>query len=279
MLLEALKYLLTPCPAEVRALGHLSESIALEARHRRCARAWAPHLERSRACILEAAQACPGRGTVLVLGSGLLLDVPLADLAARFERVLLCDAFHPPRARRAARCLPNVALVTRDLTGLGSRLLADLRAGRQPDLATPPPPDPAGFGSADLTVSCNLLSQLPLPPLRLLLRRGNRRGLALAPEDLDRLGREIVAAHLDWLAGLPGRVCLITDRERRREGGDGALERDDPLFGVELPPPDREWVWDIAPRPELARDRDVRHLVAGYLDFAAALARGREKSA
>lgn len=42
MLFEALQYLFTPCPAEVRALGHLSGLISLGSRHRRCRRAWAP---------------------------------------------------------------------------------------------------------------------------------------------------------------------------------------------------------------------------------------------
>ena len=60
---------------------------------------------------------------------------------------------------------------------------------------------------------------------------------------------------------------------RLRGSGDPArdgsklLETEDPLWGAALPEPDRRWTWDIAPRPEIARDVDVRYAMVVYVDF------------
>ncbi|MSP50190.1 MAG: hypothetical protein EXQ95_12795 [Alphaproteobacteria bacterium] len=117
MIAEALAWLATPCPLHVRRLGLLSESIAISARHRRCRDAWAPHLAATRSAVLEAIERTPRRRTALVLGSGALLDLPLADLAAAFRRVVLVDLVHPWPARLRARAFANVTRVTDDVTG------------------------------------------------------------------------------------------------------------------------------------------------------------------
>src|SRR5437762_463756 len=103
MLLEWLESLATPCPPEIRDLGYRRELIAIGARQRRCRAAWAIHIARSRGAILEAMGLVPRRRTAIVLGSGRLLDVPLAELAREFERVVLVDALHPLVSRWQAR--------------------------------------------------------------------------------------------------------------------------------------------------------------------------------
>ena len=45
MLAEWFKHLTLPCPAPLRDMGYAREMIAIEARHKRCHVAWAPHLE------------------------------------------------------------------------------------------------------------------------------------------------------------------------------------------------------------------------------------------
>lgn len=263
MLFEALQYLLTPCPAEARALGHLSGLISLGSRHRRCRNAWAPHLDACKALHLDAARACGRHRTCLVAGSGLLLDIPLEELAGLFECIILCDVLHMPGARRRARKLSGVELVRRDLTDLGPRLLADLRAGRDPDLAAPAPEHFLDRGDLDLVISANLLSQLPLPLLGLLARKCPD----LEPAALERLARDLVSAHLAWLGRFGCRVCLVTDVERLKVRGGTILESEDPLFGAVLPAPERTWTWDMAPRPELWPDADARHRVHGWTNF------------
>ena len=84
MLHELFTYLTTPCEPSVRRMGYLYEAIALRGRYRRCRTDWNGHLDRSRHAILETAALCRSYGAAVILGSGLLLDVPLPQLSERF---------------------------------------------------------------------------------------------------------------------------------------------------------------------------------------------------
>ena len=116
MLREAVAWLATPCNSEARRLGYLKEAIAFESRHRRCGGAWRDHLAHCHAAVRESLECCERHGTALVMGSGLALEFPLAELAARFERVVLAGdmpspanppsgcRFHPRCPRAVAAC-------------------------------------------------------------------------------------------------------------------------------------------------------------------------------
>jgi len=242
VLVELLHLLVTPAPFAHRRKGHLRESVLLMSRGRRCRSAWAPHLAAARAAILDACEDLPQRRVAVVLGSGLLQDVPLAELAARFARVHLVDAVHLWPARLRARAYPNVRLVTADLA---------LRPDRPEPLAAL-----CGDEAVDFVVSANLLSQLPILPL-------DRPGFV--PPDL---GARIVRAHLDGLASLRARVCIVTDVEQVEEDRSGGVTgRLDLLHGVRLGQPDRRWSWDLAPFGEAARHRRLIHRVEAFLDW------------
>jgi len=267
MLRELFEWLTCPGTGPGRTLGLDREAVAIAARYRRQRAAWAPHLAASRQAILDAAAACPGRGTALVLGSGACLDVPVAELAARFATVVLADAHQPRPARRLAKRHPNVRLVTADLTGLAETARRVRRRGGT--LPEPLPTPDVRLGTRpDLTVSVNLASQLPLAVLRLL-------GSRLEEAAQDRLAREIIEAHFAALARLPGRVCVVCDArwERVEKGRITAVT--DALYGARPPAPERTWTWNIAPRPEESPSSDRRNQVWAWLDFTAAAARGR----
>jgi hypothetical protein len=251
MLAELVEYLLTPSPPLARRLGYLKEAVAIRARARRCRAAWAGHLARCRTAVLEAARSSPGRGLAQVLGSGALLDIPVEELSAMFDQVVLADLVHPLAARLRVRNLRNVSLRTIDLTGvlaevdrgrLPGRVPVDLHAGLETDLP-------------DLTVSANIMSQLPLLPVKRLAATGLYR-----PEELKVVARGLLEEHLALLERMPGVVCLITDTAWR--DGDSVQ---DPLQGITLPEPTETWTWNIAPRPEAHPDRDVTHEVAAFI--------------
>ncbi|MFA5081700.1 MAG: hypothetical protein WC474_04040 [Hydrogenophilaceae bacterium] len=246
MLAEALAWLLTPVPATARRLGHLAESIAIAARHRRCRAAWAPHLAASRQTLLESARAAPGHRVALVLGSGHLLDVPLAELAELFESVWLVDIVQPWSSRLAARRYANVRLIELDLTECLHRL---------PE----PPPLPSIFldePAIDWVASVSLLSQLANPPRRWL--QTNRPDL-----DAELYGKALMARHLEWLASFRVPVCLLADIEQTRLDTRGEIaERQDyrPLLaGWQI---NAEWRWNLAPPGELANGETAFHRVA-----------------
>lgn len=238
MLGEWITYLTTPCPRHVRDMGYLRDLIGVEARYRRCRQAWAGHLENTRAAILESAAACRGRRRAVVLGSGPLYDVPLGELSARFEEVVLVDIVHLRHPRRP----PNVRSESRDLSGVARDLHAWV--GRRRDGFPPVPRADLPVAGADLVVSCNLLSQLPQLPLEYAGRDG---------EGAEAFARALIANHLEALGRCEGTVCLITDTERLIHDGERVIDREDSLHGVVLPASRREWTWDIAPPPEVDR--------------------------
>ena len=269
MLAEWLKHLTTPCPGHLKAMGYLKELIAIQARHRRCQAAWAPHLEQCRKVIGDAASGV-AKGRVVVLGSGLLLDVPLEELARIFDDVALVDIFHMPEVEERVRGLANVRLVTEDLSGVVEPLFRHMSEGRTGSL--PPLRVDAGpLAGADLVVSANLLTQLPLLPMGLVREKGPKDGNGYGEEETRAFARRIIDHHLDLLTSLPGRVALLTETERVISDGDEILQSIDPLFGATLPPAVKmkRWTWDIALRPEITRHIDLRFRMAGIADFQA----------
>ncbi|MHC1787931.1 hypothetical protein [Solidesulfovibrio sp.] len=244
-----------------RSLGQDREAVSIDARYRRCRAAWQPHLEATRDLILDAARAAAGRELAMVLGSGACLDVPVAELAGQFRQVVLVDAHHPRPARTLAAALPNVRLVAADASGLVQATL-DAARGRAPLPDPVPRPEVLPGLRPDFTASVNLASQLAIPFYKLLPRR--------VPESRRQaFYRGIVQAHFDWLATRPGKTCLVCDTAWERADGETVLDCRDALEGVVLPPPDRTWIWRIAPRPEESPAYDRQNRVVGYLDFAA----------
>lgn len=248
MIAEALAWLLTPCPPYVRRLGLLAESVAIDARHRRCHAAWAPHLARTRAAVLDAIRRTSRRRTVLVLGSGALLDLPLAELAGAFRAVVLVDVVHPWRSRLASRRFANVTRITDDVTGV-------LEAVSNGDLASPSPYHRIDSPEVDLVVSLNLLSQLPVIPVRRLDGR-----VAAAP--LTAMAQDLVRSHLADLDRSQASTLLVSDVERVSvDGGGRVVERESLIADLPEPAHDHEWWWDIAPAPEADPETSERRRV------------------
>lgn len=268
MLAEILMWCLTPATLDARRTGHLTAAVSLWSRARRCRRAWADHEARCHAIVEQAVAACERRRTCLVLGSGLVRDVPLDRLAAVFETVVLVDVVHLWPARLKARRHRNVRLVDLDITGT-----TDLLLGRATGLA-----DPlarwAGDPSIDLVISANCLSQLALLPVERLERSANAFRRRFAD-----LGRRIVAGHLSALARFSARVVLLSDSEACDVDAEGGvIERRDLLDGVRLPRADADWDWVLAPLGEWADDHAIVHRAHGFVDLRAALSRDRVRA-
>lgn len=258
MFAEALKYVTTPCPAHLRRMGYLSELIALDARLKRCRGAWEPHLTHTKNVVRDAIAQTPRKGKAVVLGAGILADIPLDDLAAAFDTVELIDICFLRKTERAATTRANVALVPTDITGLAAPLYD--WATSSPHRAPVPAPkdDAVDLRDADLVVSANVLSQLPLVPLSFL----RNKGIAI---DETAFARRIVAHHLALLAVCPGTVCLIGETERLFSDGAHSLETEDPLWGVNIAMDGPSWIWELAPRPEASADFDVRNRVGSAI--------------
>jgi hypothetical protein len=259
MLTEWLIYLSADCSPAARKLGYLRESIAIRSRYRRCKAAWQPHLENSRSALLESLHACRSFRTALVLGSGLLLDIPLRELAGRFENVWLVDLVHLPEVRRAIRPYANVRCFSRDITGFTEQM----SALSPNNFELMPPAIFLDEQHIDWVASVNLLSQLPLLPLRWLREHFPEIG----EDALENWSAGLMRQHLDYLAAFAAPVCLLTDMEQTTRGREGEviecvdLEAKIGLEGKVI----SQWRWDIAPEGEIVPQINRFHHVAAYI--------------
>lgn len=236
MILEALNFVATWLVCARRQGGEINASVRLWARARRCARDWAEHEANCQAFVRSN---MPERGRVaIVLGSGLLRDVPVQELSRAFRDVRLYDLQHLASVRLWAlvKGIRNLRFMQRDLAS-GLDFLRD---------------DP----EVDLVISANLLSQL-----------------GVAAERMGADAAAVILAHVDGLRALPGRRLLMTDVAFDVVHKDGAVaERHDLMHGVALPEAAASWTWPVAPYGELdpaykAVHRVVAMTIAGRDDF------------
>ena len=246
MIPEALQYAasLAVTPADFRR--HVSSSVRLWARAKRCKRDWATHEANTKSHILHAVSDLKQRRTAVVLGSGLLRDVPMEGLVQAFDTVVLVDLVHlaSVRAWVALRGKGKVRLTTRDVSGLEDALKGE-RVEPLAFLRQVP--------YLDFVASTNLLSQIGV---------GARRKLEKRPGQADLIVPQLIHAHLTGLSGLPCKACLVTDVAYQVTDRQGkVLETGDLLAGIEPPPSARHWNWPVVPFGEDSRDYEAVHRV------------------
>jgi len=251
MLYELFTSLTTSCPQYVRHMDYLHEAIAMRARYHRNQQAWQSHLDESRQVILAAAEKCHDRRKAVVLGAGLLLDVPLDHLAGMFQELVLLDIVFLPEVVRKVKKYGNVKLVQHDVTNMAQKLYENIQHGRS-DLPEAAPMIPEIDDATGFVVSLNILSQLWVMPRAYALKM--LRGLD--DEQMDDWCLQIVAAHYAFLRSLRCRVCLIADHEFiKRDSSGRIVSRGSTVRGLKLLEPEVSWTWNIAPRGE-----EQRHL-------------------
>jgi hypothetical protein len=253
MIVEALLYLAT---LPVTAKPHrkfVRYSVNLWSRARRCGKQWAEHEEKSQSAMLAAASGLRQKRTVVVLGSGLLRDVPIEALSKSFDTVVLVDLVHLASVRLWLRLkgYSNVRLIQRDLSGYDQL--------RETGSA-----EPLGFLRGvpylDLVISANLLSQIG---------RGVKRRRFEAEQDRAMpkgTVRRLVAAHMQGLRNLPCATCLVTDISYAVIDRNGKThETADLLQDVAPPAAKASWTWPVAPLSEESRDYQIVHqVIAAY---------------
>lgn len=249
MIIELFENLLTPCSRAMRKVGYLRGQIRIKVRHRQCRLAWQPHIERTKQFLNDATMLCPQRRRAVILGSGLLLDIPLADLSRSFREVVLVDVVHPLKVWLLAKWFGNVRLVRADVTETAAELT---KVAKFPSLPLPRA-TPILFcddSEIDFVASVNLLSQLPHLPTDYLDKQHPRPG-----SEVDAYARQLVESHLDYLRRLPGIVTLVTDVEKLQVDRAGrVLDCLDLLYGARVPWPGTEWTWEHVPLRHLSND-------------------------
>src|SRR5512133_1861152 len=134
-----------------------------------------------------------------VLGSGWLLDIPLAEMLEQTRKICLVDIVHPPDVARQAAGFPNVELIEQDVTGGLIRsaweesrrhsLFNKLRT-----LSALEIPEYAPDFYPGLIISLNILTQLESLPAALLKKTSK-----ISPEDMMLFRHAVQQRHLDFL--------------------------------------------------------------------------------
>ncbi len=223
-----------------KEMGFLKEAIAMEARAKRCQQSWGGHYQSCQKAILTASQRAVQKRTVLIFGAGSLHDVPLGILSAQFERVLLVDLVFLNSAKALAEQFDNIELIEHDVT----ESLVTIQNGQ---LFVERPMAWLDDATIDLVVSLNLITQLPLIPVRWVMEH-----FEVSEIEGDILGKQLILAHLLYLKAFKGEVCLIADREGVESDATGkVLDRFDPWWDIEPPKAVNEWFWTLIPLGEV----------------------------
>ncbi len=243
MLLDLFTHLTTSCSPYVRRLGYLDETIAMRGRYRRNKAGWQSHLDNTNAFVLSVAEKIQDRSKVVVLGSGLLLDVPLAELSEMFQEVVLMDIVCLPEVRRQIKEYRNVSFIEHDVTNIAERLYMNRQQGI-PDLPKTGPVPSETYKGAELVISLNILSQLWVIPRTY----ASSQRPTLPHDRIEDWCRQIVESHYASLRSMSCDVCLVADHEFvKRDNGGSIISRASTIYNLVLPEPDASWTWNIAP--------------------------------
>jgi hypothetical protein len=267
--------------AAFRALGFADTSAGIARTQRDNREGWWAHARRHRAFILDAAQRLRHPRVVMVLGAGKAYDLPLVELAQRFERVVLVDidadalaatadavVRGPLRTRLDLRPLDITGVTKHVARGIAAALerasdadaaeaaLGELAASYRLDGGVRLCAEPM-----DLLVSGMVLSQLGLQP-KLAAKRAfeTRFGPireASAPrwsEAWDRFERRVQQDHIDALTSQCALAVLTSDVVHRPTYGQpwtviGAARLEERLAPFQEIVARAAWSWPrISPR-------------------------------
>lgn len=258
MLAELFNYLRNPGSLFARELGYSKELIAIDARYKRNRKAWEPHLANSRKAMIDAVESCAIHNAVMILGGGLLFDVPIKQIQKTFKKIYIVDVVFSTRTKKyAQKNADSITLIEHDLNGLETSL-AKIKKNHIPTIHASLPETKVQI---DLIISANVLSQLHLAPVYYL-----EKSHQLDDQALFLFAQNIIKAHIDLLRLQKAQVCLLTDYFRFSYI-DQKKECESALLGIELGKPDNKWRWQVAPLGELAKNESMETEVYFYKNF------------
>ncbi|WP_422139516.1 hypothetical protein [Endozoicomonas sp. ALC020] len=263
MIIEAFTWAFSRAVKGARQAGLVQEVAAIAGKYQRNKKAWQPHLEQTRAAINAAIKEADPAEPILILGSGLGLDLPLQTLNDHPTGALLFDAVKPPQLAAKLKQYPNIKFELRDVTGLLEELCSNF-SSKKISLPTSAPLPLKGFS---LAISVNMLSQIPL-------------SFSNSPPEGDaeiRMMTAIQKAHIMTLKAMGFTILLISDYERHEYKDDGIEVITTVAYPLWPGKPVNEWDWHITPSGE-SRNGQTTILKVGVWKIPAELAMALNES-
>lgn len=240
---------------EARTFGHLTESISLLSREKRCQTAWLPHRTLCKSFISEHLKSARHFDSVLVLGSGPLHEIPIEVLAKEFKRVVLVDVVHLKSTRQSISHLTNVEMIEHEISEIERDLMKGVLADKVPQKFLD-----ENWG---LILSVNIMSQLPIHLESFIERKLKKR---FQQKDIEAYLKSVTKNHYLYLQKFHAPIILITDVETYYyDKKDKIIQTDVNYDHLNLPKALESWNWNIAPIPEFQKDVGIRMKVCGFL--------------
>lgn len=221
-----------------RKTGYVKDQMGIQSRYVRERESWNSHLENTKHYIIETAQTLEKRDSVVVLGSGWLLDVPWQELSEMFTNVYLVDIVQPEQIVVKTKRNSNIHLITADVTGGVVELAEDSKSFVEFCDRLQQLPNFSIDGNPDLVVSVNLLNQLDI-----LLCDYLKEKFSVSEQEVKQVRNLVQQRHIVSLPKCS--TCLITDYcEENTSCADGSVQTKDLLY-CELPQGTNivEWKW------------------------------------
>jgi hypothetical protein len=236
-----------PSSRILKRMGFYKDQDGIVKRYIEEAGNWRTHLENTKNFIREVLQNSNAK-TISVLGSGWMLDVPVAFLAENFDQIIFYDLRHSQQIKHRYRNQPNFHLKEIDLSGgliekiynlCNQRKKPDLIALRK-ELQVPVLKLPV---ETDYTISLNILNQLDILIVDYL-----KRNIEITEVFADNLRQYIQTNHLNLLQA--GKSCLIADFEEVTTENSGKELNRVRLIHANLPKEiiQKTWIWHFDTR-------------------------------
>lgn len=242
-------------------MGYYNYQNGLIYRHFNQDGGWDYHLSRCREYILKAVDHFKPEN-ITVLGSGWLLDLPLAELTERCGKITIVDIIHPPDVLSQAGAFKNIEIREDDVTGglikevwTKTKSYSFFRKMKNLSDIEIPVYRP-GYGPG-LVISLNILTQLENLPVEFMKKKST-----ISEDQFLSFRKEVQDKHLEFLKCY--RSVLISDIEEIITTKDGK-KNVIPTLRTEIPEGIRkeEWNWDFDLRgSDFYNSRSIMKVVA-----------------
>ena len=242
-------------------LGYYNYQHGFIVRHLNQETGWNSHLEKCRSFIIRALEIYkPDK--VTVLGSGWLLELPLAEMLENVKKVCLIDIIHPPDVIKQISNLPGIELKTEDITGGLIEEIWQKTSGfqffkKRGIIDKINIPDYKLDFDPGMVISLNILTQLEILPVRYLVKK-----LKVSDIEIFNVRKEIQSRHINFLKNY--KSVLISDISEIFTDSSGSVsEKKSAVIDLPSGRYKEEWTWDFDLKgSDYYRKRSVFKVVA-----------------
>lgn len=224
-------------------MGYYDYQSGLIYRHLNQKSGWDSHLEHCRNYIMRAVDIYKPH-KITVLGSGWLLELPIAEIIEKTGKVSLIDIIHPPEVITQAGNISNVELIESDLTGglieeVWKTVSSHSVFSKPESLEGIIIPEFRPESDPGMIISLNIITQLET-----LLVRYLKRKTRISDEEMFKFRKAIQNKHIEFISKY--RSVLITDCEEIITKKSGELNKVSTLL-AEIPSftDKEEWSWNF----------------------------------